>query len=103
VNIWLVMLASGFLTYLTRLSFIALFSKMAMPGWLGGALRFVPPAVLSAIIFPELFLVGGQLDLTPGNTRLIAGLMAVAVSLWKRSVLLTILVGMGVLLLLEVF
>lgn len=101
MNIWLVMLAGGLLTYLTRLSFIALFGKIAMPAWLGRALRFVPPAVLSAIIFPELILPGGNLDLTPGNTRLLAGLVAVLVALWKRSTLLTILAGMGVLLLLE--
>ena len=101
MNIWLVMLAGGLLTYLTRLSFIALFGKISMPAWLESSLRFVPPAVLSAIIFPELILPGGHLDFTLGNTRLVAGCMAVLVALWKRNLLLTILAGMAVLLLLE--
>jgi len=101
MNIWLVMLAGGLLTYLTRLSFIALFGKIAMPVWLERSLRFVPPAVLSAIIFPELILTGGHLDFSLGNTRLLAGLVAVMVAVWKRNLLLTILAGMIVLLVLE--
>jgi branched-subunit amino acid transport protein len=101
VNIWLVMLAGGALTYLTRLSFIVLFAKITMPVWLVRALRFVPPAVFSALIFPELFMLGGQLNLALGNTRLLAGGAAILVALWKRNILLTILVGMVVLLLLE--
>ena len=101
MNIWLVMLAGGLLTYLIRLSFIALFGRIRMPGWLVRSLRFVPPAVLSAIIFPELFLPGGHFDISLGNTRLLAGLVAVLVALWKRNTLLTILAGMAVLLLLE--
>lgn len=98
---WLVMLAGGLLTYATRLSFIVLLGRMAIPTWLQRLLRFVPPAVLSAIIFPELFLAQGHLALSLANSRLIAGLAAVLVAFWKRSILLTILVGMAVLLILE--
>ena len=101
MNLWLVMLAGGLITYATRLSFIALFGRMEIPGWLRRCLRFVPPAVLSAIIFPELFLHSGQLDISLGNSRLLAGLLAVLVAWFTRNALLTILVGMGMLLLLQ--
>ena len=47
-----------------------------MPPLVRQALHYVPPAVLSAIIFPELLLPGGQLDLSMGNLRLLAGLLA---------------------------
>jgi len=101
VNIWLVMMVGGLLTYLTRLSFIALFGKINMPAWLVRSLRFVPPAVFSAIIFPEVLMPGGKLDLSLGNAYLLAGLAAVLAAIWKRNILLTILVGMVVLFMME--
>ena len=103
MNIWLILIAGGLLTYAIRLSFIALFGQIGMPVWLARSLRFVAPAVLSAIIFPALFIPAGHLDLTLGNTRLLAGLVAVLVALWKKSTLLTILAGMLVLLFLETY
>jgi branched-subunit amino acid transport protein len=64
-------------------------------------LRYVPPAVLSAIIFPELLMPGGTLTIGWGNVRLFAGLAAALVAWRTRNVLLTIVVGMGVLYLLQ--
>ena len=101
MRLWLIFLAAGLLTYAMRLSFILLWGKIDVPVWLQRALRFVPPAVLTAIFFPELFMPGGTLDLTPGNSRLIAGTLAVLVAWRTRSIVFTILVGMGVLLLIQ--
>ena len=57
-------------------------------------LRFVPPAVLSAIILPELVQPAGQLNLSLGNVRLLAGLLAMLVAWRTRNVLLTVGAGM---------
>lgn len=65
------------------------------------ALHYVPPAVLSAIIFPELFYRAGTLDISPGNTRLLAGVVAILVAWFSKNTLVTILVGMMALLVLE--
>ena len=46
MNLWLALLLGGLLTYLLRLSFIAL-SGREFPTWLERSLRFVPPAVLT--------------------------------------------------------
>ncbi len=54
MNIWVVMVIGGLLTFLTRLSFIALLDRIKVPDWFRRGLRFVPVAVLSAIILPEL-------------------------------------------------
>ena len=95
---WMPVLAlAGLITFATRLSFIALLGHARMPPLLARALRLVPPAVLSAIILPELVLRDGVLDLSPRNPRLGAGLVAAAVALATRSVLLTIAVGLGAL------
>ena len=95
---WLLVLAvAGVLTFATRLSFIALFSGVDMPPVLQRALRYVPPAVLSAIVFTELVVRDGRTDLSPGNLRLLAGIVAALVAWRTRNVLLTIAVGMAAL------
>lgn len=101
MNLWVVIVLGGVLTYLTRLSFIVLFGQRQFPAWLSRGLRYVPPAVLSAIIFPELLMPGGTLNIGWGNLRLFAGLAAALVAWRTRNVLLTIAVGMGVLYLLQ--
>lgn len=101
MNIWWVIVLGGLLTYLTRLSFILLIGRRSLPDWLVKLLRYVPPAVLSAIIFPELLMPAGTIDLSLTNFRLIAGLVAALVAWRTRNVLLTILVGMALLLILQ--
>lgn len=98
MNIWWIMLAAGVLTFLTRLSFIWLFDRMTMPAILQRALRLVPPAVLSVIIFQELLIRDDKLALGLDNSRLLAGIVAVLVAWRTRSPLLTIAVGMAALL-----
>ena len=95
---WMPALAlAGLVTFATRLSFIALLGHARTPPLLARALRLVPPAVLSAIILPELVLRNGAPDLSPDNLRLVAGVVAAAVALAARNVLLTIAAGMGTL------
>jgi branched-subunit amino acid transport protein len=94
MTLWLTILAIGLLTYATRLSFILLLGKMEMPSFLQRTLRFVPVAVLSAIIFPALFLPQGTFNLSLGNARLLAGILAVIVAWRTKNALLTIGVGM---------
>lgn len=93
-NLWLVMFLGGLATFLTRLSFILLVGRREIPVWLRRSLRFVPPAVLTAIIVPELLISGGHLNISLGNERLLAGLLAVLVAWKTRNTILTILVGM---------
>ena len=101
-NIWLVMLFGGLITFGIRFSFIYLFGKFHIPETIRKALHYVPPAVLSAIIFPEIFLRDRQLDLSLDNHRLLAGLVAVTVAYVTKNTLVTILAGMLALLLLKV-
>jgi branched-subunit amino acid transport protein len=94
MNLWLTLIAAGFVTYATRLSFIVLFGRREIPDLLLRALRFVPPAVLTAIIFPELLMPGGEMDVSLSNVRLLAGLVATLVAWRTKNAVLTILVGM---------
>jgi branched-subunit amino acid transport protein len=101
VNIWLVLLIGGLLTFLIRFSFIYLFGRFQIPETVRKALHYVPPAVLSAIVFPELLLHDGGLNLSFGNFRLLAGLVAVLVAWFSKNTLVTILGGMIALFLLQ--
>jgi len=103
VNIWLVLLLGGLITFGMRFSLIYLFGRFEFPETIRKALRYVPPAVLSAIIFPELFLRDGMLNLSFDNHRLLAGLVAVLVAWFSKNILITIIAGMIALLLLQLF
>ncbi|MGA2764865.1 MAG: AzlD domain-containing protein [Spirochaetia bacterium] len=98
MNLWLTMVLAGLLTYAIRLSFILLLERVAMPEWFQRALRFVPAAVLSALIVPGLFDRGGAMDFSVRNPQIWAGLLAVAVAWRTRSVVITIAAGMVALL-----
>lgn len=102
-QLWLAILGMGVLTYGIRLSLILLADRVQLSGNIRQALRFVPPAVLSAIIAPEMLMPNGMLDVSLGNGRLLAGLVAILVAWKTKNVLLTIIVGMLVLWLLQAF
>jgi branched-subunit amino acid transport protein len=102
MNIWLVMLIGGLLTFATRLSFIILLDRLHLPDWFWRGLRFVPVAVLSAIILPELTNPNGNFFLSWRNPQLLAGVVAILVAWKTKNVVLTIVAGMGALLVFQV-
>jgi branched-subunit amino acid transport protein len=101
MNIWLIMLLGGLLTFGMRFSLIFLFGRFEVPETMRKALHYVPPAVLSAIILPELLYSSASLNLSFGNTRLLAGIIAMLVAWYTKNTLLTILAGMAALLILQ--
>lgn len=102
MNIWLVFLLGGLLTFGMRFFFIYLLGRLEVPEVMRRALRFVPPAVLTAIVVPELVIRSGQMDLSLTNFRLLAGVAAILVAWKTKNTLLTILGGIAMLLLLEI-
>jgi branched-subunit amino acid transport protein len=101
MSIWLVMILAGLVTFATRLSFIYILDRMHVPGWFQRGLHFVPAAVLSAIILPELVTRGSGLDLSWRNPQLFAGVLAILVAWRSKNVILTIVAGMAALLIFQ--
>ena len=95
--LWLTILGAGAVTFALRLSFIALLGRIRIPPTLRQALRFVPAAVLTAVVIPLLFYDDGVLDVSLGNERLLAGLVASLIAWRTRSVLFTLVGGMATL------
>ncbi len=101
MNLWLTILAMGAVTFAIRLVPILALERAPIPPRLRQALAYVPVAVLSAIVLPELLLRDRQLDVSLGNPRLLAGMLAIVVAWRTRQVLPTIAAGMGALWLLQ--
>ncbi len=95
MTLWILMISVGLLTFLTRLSFIALLERIQLPAAFQRALRFVPIAVLSAIIAPEIGYPDNALFLSPQNPRLLAAIIATLVAYFTKNVVWTILAGMA--------
>lgn len=101
MNLWLVVIVAGLLTFLIRLSFISLLANWEMPPLAQRALSFVPPAVLTAIVFPELLLRDGQLAVNMDSHRLVAGVIAILVAWRFKKIMPAIVAGMAALWLLQ--
>jgi branched-subunit amino acid transport protein len=89
-----IVLLAGALTYLTRLSFIALLASREIPMFVLRALHLVAPAVLSAMVFPALLMPQGEIEFGLHNARLLAGIAAIAVAWYTKAVVPTIVLGM---------
>lgn len=104
INIWFVIITAGILTYLIRLSFILVFEHLKLPDWFSRGLRYVPPAVLSAIIVPELTHWNGKaINIIWTNPQIIAGIAAIWVAWRTRNVVITLAVGLVCFLVLQIW
>lgn len=83
-------------TFGIRYSMFAVAGRVEFPAGLVNALRYVPPAVLTAIIVPAILIPSGTtIDLSLGNAYLVGGLVAAIVGWFSKNLLLTIVVGMA--------
>jgi branched-subunit amino acid transport protein len=95
---WIVIVVVGLFNYLSRLSFIALFARVEMPTLVARALRFVPSAMLMAIVLPAVvFSSPGVLAWSYTNPKVIAALVAALVAWRTRSAVATMTLGMATL------
>jgi len=96
-TLWLTILGAGAVTFALRFSFVLLLGRVGIPSFLERALRYVPAAVLTAVVIPLLFYAEGALDLSLDNGRLVAGVVAALICWRTRSVPLTLIGGMATL------
>ncbi|WP_022942699.1 AzlD domain-containing protein [Psychromonas hadalis] len=103
MNETLLILGMFIITFAIRFVMFAFAGKMTFPNWLGKALKFVPPAVLTAIIVPAVVMPEGNIDISFNNSYLIAALFALIIALISKSLLKTIGLGMIFFLVLRYF
>ncbi len=83
-------------TYLPRVLPLWLFSSRALPPLAVAWLRYVPVAVLSAMLLPSLVLDEGRFALGGHNLYFWAAIPTFFVAWKTRSLFASVLVGMGV-------
>ncbi|SDG24150.1 Branched-chain amino acid transport protein [Halorubrum xinjiangense] len=95
---WVAIVVIGAITYGIRLSFIHLFGQIdGVPTRLQRPLRYVPPAVLAALVLPSLVTLRPSVAATLFDERLIAGAVAGVVAWRTENVFATIATGMATL------
>jgi branched-subunit amino acid transport protein len=92
--ITLTILGMALVTYLPRLLPVFFLSSRSLPPLLVAWLRFVPVAVLAALLLPELVVEGERAHLGPGNLFLWAALPTLLVAWKTRSLFAPVVVGM---------
>jgi branched-subunit amino acid transport protein len=97
-DVWtlLVIVGLAVVTVLSRSFFLISSKPWQLPHWAQGGLQYAPIAALSAVVVPEIVMSQGLLIGTWQDARLFAAAAGLAIYYAKRSVLLTILVGMAV-------
>jgi len=91
MNPWPVFLGMTVVTFITRYTGIAVAGRV-LPGPLRRWLRYVPIAVLAALIAPDALAPEGQLTFSASTVALLAGLLVA----WRtRNVFLTLAAGMA--------
>lgn len=99
-RIWTAIVLIGFGTYAMRASFLVFAHRLVdVPPSIQRLLRQIPPAALASLVVPALLRPEGNLDLV--QPRLAAGVLAGLIAWRTRNTALTLLVGMGALLVLD--
>ena len=95
-EIWLAIALAALVTLIERGTFLLTQREAPLPPLVRRCLRFVPASVFAAITVPALAQPSGN-SIGPIDLRLLAGVVAAAVSWRTRNVGLTLVVGMVVL------
>ena len=97
-DFWTLLVIFGLaaVTVLTRCFFFILDRPWSLPVWAHRALQYAPVAALAGVVAPEVVMSNGHLVATWQDARLFAALAGALVYFWRRSVLLTLILGMAV-------
>ncbi|MBI5669566.1 MAG: AzlD domain-containing protein [Chloroflexi bacterium] len=95
MNELLLILGMALVTFGVRYPMLAIIGRLRLPDTALRALRYVPVAVLTAITVPAMLMPEGTMDIRPGNSYLIGGIIAALVAWRSKNLLLTIVVGMA--------
>ncbi len=95
MNEVLLIVGMGAVTFATRYPLLALVGRVQLPARVVAALRFVPVAVLTAIIAPAMLRPQGEIALSPENSYLVGGIVAMAIAWATGNLLYTIAGGLA--------
>ena len=86
---------AGILTFLTRMTMIALISRDMLGDKIKAVLEYVPSAVFPAIIFPAVFINDFGTFIEMNDPKLFGALVAVIVGYFSKNIIATISAGLA--------
>lgn len=89
-------LACAAVTMVPRVLPLVFLSRVALPRWMLDWLAYVPIAVLAALLAIEVLLVDGKPAVSASNPSLLAIIPALAVAAFSRSLIGTVIAGVGI-------
>ena len=102
-EVFYLIIGMALVTYFTRIGALALFRFTGVPTWLNRWLKYVPVAILTALIVPSLLIPKGYLDISLNNHYLIAGIVAAFVAYKSRNIIATLSIGMSIMFVMKLF
>lgn len=90
-------------TYIPRMLPLAILSRINISKGVLNWLSYVPVAVLSALLAPELLIKNGQLDISISNSYLVASIPCFLAGIYTKNIFLTVVTGMACVVLLNQF
>lgn len=91
----------GMVTLGCRSFFLMPDKEPPLPKWLVEGMRYAPMAALVALIAPDIVMTQGSLTDTWRDPRILGAMGGFAWYMWRRSLLGTIVVGTGLMLLIR--
>tara|TARA_B100001559_G_scaffold48127_1_gene36578 strand:+ start:243 stop:551 length:309 start_codon:yes stop_codon:yes gene_type:complete len=91
---WISVIIAGILTYLTRMTMVALVRRDMLGDKLKDVLSYVPSAVFPAIIFPAVFFNDNGTFVEISDPKIFASIIAIVVGYFSRNVIATISSGL---------
>ncbi len=85
---------AGILTYLTRMTMIALISRDMLGDKIKAVLEYVPSAVFPAIIFPGIFINDYGTFIEINDPKIYGALVAIVVGYFSKNIIATISAGL---------
>lgn len=92
LKVWLAVAGMAAAAFFFRAVFFMVHERVRLAPWIMRALDYVPPAVLAALVLPELISFGPEAAFP--DVRLLAGAVASAAAWFTHNLLLTLAVGM---------
>lgn len=81
-------------TFGIRYFLLAFADRIELPELLRDSLKFIAPAVLTAITVPAVLMPAGKIDVSLANPYLISGGLALVAGMYSKNVLVTIFFGL---------
>ena len=94
MSIWISIIFTGLINYLTRLGSILLIKPQKLNSTFKMVLNYVPSAVFPAIIFPAVFLDSSGLLVEFNDPKVIATIIAFLTGILFKNLTLTIFTGL---------